>query len=126
MDRKPHVTVASQLMAYVEEGRVTGLLGATTVATLYYFLVKAFRPIKAVGYIQILLSSFEVAPVGKEVLSDALLLNFPDYEDAILYEAARRSGATGIVTRDQKGFKGASVHIYTPNELLKMIQAVSL
>lgn len=35
----------------------------------------------------------------------------------------RRAGATAIVTRDAKGFAGASLSLYDPAELLRLVQA---
>jgi hypothetical protein len=66
---------------------------------------------------------FDVAPVTRAVLTDALDLDFPDYEDAVLHEAARHAGAEAIVTRDPKGFAKARLKVYRPDELLRFIQA---
>jgi hypothetical protein len=43
------------------------------------------------------LSLFDVAPVTRAVLTDALDLAFADYEDAVLHESARHAGAEAIV-----------------------------
>ena len=42
-----------------------------------------------------------------------------------MHEAARHSEATGIVTRDQSGFRDASLHIYRPVELVGIVEALS-
>jgi len=39
----------------------------------------------------------------------ALRLDFPDFEDAVVHEAALASGAAGIVTRDAAGFSRGTV-----------------
>jgi hypothetical protein len=72
--------------------------------------------------VETLLSICEVATVGEEVLREALLLGFADFEDAVLHEAARRARAQGIVTRDQDGFKRAELPVYTPGELLATLR----
>jgi hypothetical protein len=61
--------------------------------------------------------------VTRAVLTDALELDFPDYEDAVLHEAARHAGAEAIVTRDPKGFPKPRLKVYAPEELLRFIQA---
>lgn len=64
-----------------------------------------------------LLSLFEIAAVNRTVLDAALDLDFPDYEDAVLHEAARQVSAQGIVTRNPRHFKKAVLPVYTPEEL---------
>jgi hypothetical protein len=59
------------------------------------------------------------------VLTDALALGFPDYEDAVLHESARHAGASASVTRDRPGFVKGQLTVYDPGELLRMLQATS-
>ena len=100
-----------------------GLLGATTLTTIQYLAAKAVGAKQAERHLRTLLSLFEVAPVTRAVLTDALELGYPDYEDAVLHEAARHAGAAAIVTRDPKGFPKARLKVYAPDELLRFIQA---
>jgi len=122
LNRKPHVEHAVRLFVSVERKRIEGLLGATTVTTIHYLATRAVGASRARKYVQTLLSLFDVAPVGREALSDALLLNFRDYEDAVLHEAARHAGAVGIVTRDPKGFARGRLRVYEPYELVRMTE----
>ena len=113
LDRQPHAIAASRVMVYVEQGRIAGLLCATSVTTSHYLATNAVGTAPAKKHLRTLFSLFEVAPVGLVALLDALHMKFGDYEDAVLHEAARHSGATGIVTRDQKGFVNATMRIYS-------------
>jgi hypothetical protein len=118
------VTAAAQLIAYVHSKRIDGLLGATTVTTIHYLAAKAVGTAYARRHVSTLLSLFEVAPIGRVALVGSLDLKFRDYEDAVLQEAARHAGATGIVTRDAKGFALSTVTIYAPDELLRLVKAL--
>jgi len=124
LNRQPHALAASRLMVHVEHKRLEGLLGATTVTTVHYLATKAVGGVRARKHVGTLLSLFDVAPVNRTILSDAVSLNFHDYEDAVLHEAARHAGATGIVTRDPSGFARATLTIYAPAELLRMVEAL--
>ena len=124
LNRAPHVVPASRLMVQVEQRRIDGLMGATSLTTIHYLATKAVGGARARKHVQTLLLLFDVAPVGRGVLADALSLGFPDYEDAVLHEAARHAGATGIVTRDPDGFARANLHVYSPDELLTMARAL--
>jgi predicted nucleic acid-binding protein len=122
LQREPHFADSAAVLGVVESGLVTGLLGATSVTTIYYLIDKALGARRARRHIETLLSLCEVAPVGEEVLREALALGFADYEDAVLHEAARRARAQGIVTRDQSGFRRAELPVYTPDELLTTLR----
>jgi predicted nucleic acid-binding protein len=121
--RVPHVGPATALLDRVAAKSVDGLLGATTLTTIHYLATKAVGPSAAHGHLRTLLGLFEVASVTRAVLTDALDLDFPDYEDAVLHEAARHAGAEAIVTRDPKGFAKARLKVYAPEELLRFMQA---
>lgn len=111
-------------MAQVELRRIDGLLGATTVTTIHYLATRAVGAASAKKHMRTLLSLFDVAPVDKPTLTDALALEFHDFEDAVLHEAARREAAEGIVTRDATGFVRATLRVYSPDELLRMLMAM--
>jgi predicted nucleic acid-binding protein len=124
LDPRPHSDAAASLFALIERRRIEGLLGATTLTTILYLATKAVGAARARKHVQALLALFEVAPVDGKVLASALTLNFPDFEDAVLHEAARQAGATGIVSRDPKGFARGRLPVYEPGALVKMIEAL--
>ena len=68
------------------------------------------------------LSVCEVAPVTKAVISDALGSDIRDFEDAVLEAAAHAMNLDGIVTRDRKGFVGATLPIYPSDVLVAAIR----
>jgi predicted nucleic acid-binding protein len=121
--RVPHVGPATGLLDRVATRTLDGLLGATTLTTIHYLATKAVGTRAAQGHIRTLLGLFEVAPVTRAVLTDALELDLADYEDAVLHEAARHAGANAIVTRDPKGFAQARLKLYAPEELLRFLAA---
>jgi predicted nucleic acid-binding protein len=96
---------------------------ATTATTIYYIAAKSFGDRRARDQVHGLLGLFEVASVGRDVLDAALDIDFSDYEDAVLHEAARAAGATAIVTRDSQDFANSAIPILDPQELLAVIAA---
>jgi hypothetical protein len=54
-----------------------------------------------------------------------MTLSFPDFENAVLHEAARHAGAEAIVTSDPKGFSKARLRVFSPLELLRSLAPVS-
>jgi predicted nucleic acid-binding protein len=123
LEREPHIDAASKLFALVDNGRIRGSICATTVTTIYYIAAKSFSSRRARDQIHGLLGLFEVAPVGRDVLDGALDIDFSDYEDAVLHEAARAAGATAIVTRNRDDFAASAIPALDPHELLAAIAA---
>lgn len=121
--RTPHMAPTTGLLDRVAARTLDGLLGATTLTTIHYLAMKAVSARAAQSHIRTLLGLFDIAPVTRAVLTDALDLGLPDYEDAVLHEAARHAGAEAIVTRDPKGFAKARLKVYAPDELLRFLAA---
>jgi predicted nucleic acid-binding protein len=121
LDREPFAESASGLFSRVEAEEIQGCLCATTVTTIHYLASKAVGAKQAHLAIRKLLSIFEVAPVDRSALEAALESGLPDFEDAVLHEAARRVGAEAVVTRDPADFKRASLPVYAPRELNKAL-----
>lgn len=121
--RSPHADAAVRILTAVEAEVVTGVIGATSVTTVFYLATKAVGVRRAKGHVRTILSLFEIAPVTEAVLARALELGFADFEDAVLHEAARAARCTGIVTRDAQGFRRAELPVYSPTELLAVLHA---
>lgn len=121
MDRLPHADVAVELFSKVEDGTIIGYLCGTTITTVFYLAAKTVGAPRAQEEIRKLLSLFEVAPVNRHVLESALVLDFNDFEDAVIHEAACHVGADAIVTCNQKDFKKAKLPVYTADELAKIL-----
>ena len=123
LERAPHVDAASKLFALVDGGRIKGSICATTATTIYYIAAKSFGRRRARDQVHGLLGLFDVAPVDGDVLDRALDIDFSDYEDAVLHEAARAVGATAIVTREHDDVANSEIPALDPRELLAAIAA---
>jgi predicted nucleic acid-binding protein len=119
--RQPFVQASEALIKLAESGLFTPLLCATTVTNIYYIGRKQYGNEHAVAQIKTLLEVFEIAPVTQTVLSRATTLMFSDYEDAVQHAAASAAGATAIATRDLKDYENATLSIYRPEELVRLL-----
>ena len=125
LEREPHVDAAARLFSLVDNGNLEGSICATTTTTVFYIAVRSVGSKRAHAQVRDLLGLFEVATVDRDVLIRALTLDFADFEDAVVHEAARASGASAIVTRDGDGFANASLPVFDPHELLAAIAAAA-
>jgi len=124
LDRTPFSAPASHLLSLVEQGEISGFICATTVTTIHYLATKILGTEQTRNQIKNLITLFDIAPVNRPVIDDALKSKFSDFEDAVIYQSARHVGAEAIVTRDIKGFKKSKLPIYSPTEMLKILDTI--
>ena len=125
LEREPHVTAAARLFSLVDNGDLEGSICATTATTVFYIAAKSFGSKCAQVQVRNLLGLFDVATVDRDVLTRALALDFADFEDAVLHEAASAGGMSAIVTRDRQGFANATIPVFDPHELLAAVAAAA-
>jgi predicted nucleic acid-binding protein len=123
LEREPYAAAAAQLLSLVDDGHLEGFMCATTVTTVHYLASKAGTSKRALSLVETLLDVLQVAPVDREVVVGALELGFADFEDAVVHEAAAMAGATAIVTRNGRDFRGATIAVFDPNEMLAALRA---
>ena len=121
--RKPYYTSATFLMSEVEKGNIEGYLCPTTLTTIGYLITKVKGSNEAKKLIKNLLNIFELTVLNKSIFETACSHKINDYEDAVYHESARSSNIEGIVTRNVKDFKYASVKVYDPEELIGIIKS---
>lgn len=124
LDRKPFNEAALKLFANIEEGKITGLLGATTITTTFYLTTKVFNQSHAHNLIKDLVLIFEIAPINRIIIEESLENTFNDFEDSISHSAAIHSGAQAIVTRNLSDFQKATIAVYSPDELIKILSSM--
>jgi len=124
LDRTPFSAPAGHLLSLVEQGEISGLICATTVTTIHYLATKIVGKEQTQNQIRNLMILFDIAPVNRPVIEDALKSKFSDFEDAVIYQSASHAGAEAIVTRDIKGFKKTKLPIYSPTEMLIILDTI--
>ncbi len=118
LDRRPHSTDSASIFRLVEEGRLQGLLCATTLTTIDYLLLQSVSRGEARKYLAQLIRLFDVAPVNRAVIEGAMQSRIDDFEDAVLAQAAALAGADLIVTRNARDFARATIKVQDPKECL--------
>lgn len=121
LPREPFAATANKLIAAVERSELEGYLCATTLTTIFYLVNKRASAEEARRALRQLLGFYNVALVNRAVLQSALDIGFSDYEDAVLHEAGVQSGVDAVVTRNIKDFKHATLRIYSPEEVVAIL-----
>lgn len=118
LGREPHLGDSSAVLAMVETGRCRGLLCATTITTIHYLATRQIGPQASLRRIAELMTIFQVAAVNQAVLRAAIARGLPDFEDAVLHEAALQAGSQCIVSRNVRDFSFSEIPVFTPGQFL--------
>lgn len=126
LEREPFFEASREIFLLVEEKKVQGFLSASSITTIHYLLNKAISKDEADETINILLKLFDITPLDKDTLLNALKTNGNDFEDSVIYNSAEKSNIDYLITRDKKGFKNSKVSILTPVEFIGFFQSLML
>lgn len=121
MDRVPFSDSAVELFSKVEDGAIIGYMCGITLANVYYLAFRKLGTARAQEEIRKLLSLFEVAPINRLVLESALVVDFSDFDNAVIHEAACHVGADAVVTRNMRDYKKSRIPVYTSEELARIL-----
>lgn len=108
-------TAAASAIDLAHERQVHGLIWADSFSTLIYVLNQRshLSPREALSVLRDLRSVFYVAEVTTPVIDRALASDWPDFEDAIVYQSALLADADGIVTRATRAASGRARYAYS-------------
>ncbi|MFH7026913.1 MAG: type II toxin-antitoxin system VapC family toxin [Heteroscytonema crispum UTEX LB 1556] len=115
--REPFVEDAARLFEKIDAGEVEGFIAATTITNIYYIVRKAAGARAAQDAITQILTDLYICAVDRSILSQAIALNFQDFEDAVQCACGIKYGVDVIVTRDASGFVNAPIRVISPGEL---------
>jgi predicted nucleic acid-binding protein len=112
---------ARLLLNAIALGKVIAYAASFSIATVTYFLQKAFKEDTS-GIIVQLLTHVEVVDLLREDFIAALALGFSDLEDAYQYIAAAKARQIDyLVTQNVKDFKQSTIEVIKPDALLKLL-----
>lgn len=117
LEREPFVESAAKLFQQIDNGQIEGFITATTITNIYYILRKAAGSTIAIDAVSQILTDLNICMVDRQILKQAVDLNFQDFEDAVQYSCAVASQVDAIVTRDTSGFVAAEIPVISLDEL---------
>lgn len=121
LDRDEWVAESASLLDLAERGKISGYVAWHTITTAHYIVARAAGRRKAAAAVTDLLRILHVVPIGEPDFAQALVLGFPDFEDAVQAAAALKVGADYIATRNASDFKASPVKPRSPGELLALV-----
>ena len=121
LPRDPWAENGRKLWQASDEGQITGFVTATTLTDIFYITRRLTNAAVALEAVKTCLLAFEIAPVDRAELEQAVQLPGSDFEDNLQIACATSAALDGIITRDPKGFQTTTITIYTPEQALSQI-----
>ncbi len=119
-DRRPFSDDAALILSRCETGQIQGFVTPVIISNLYYLLRRSASHRKVIDTLRKLLIVIGVIPVDGQVVTQALHLDFKDFEDALQNYAAENSGTIDvIVTRNTKDYKNSNLAVFSPESYIK-------
>ena len=118
-NRKDFVEASSKVLQLGLEGDCDLCASDITFTTVSYYARKNRTQEQLYDVLQTLREFIDIAPSGKVAIDWALRKKSKDFEDAVQYYAALRSGAEFIVSRNVRDYPYNDITVLTPLEFLK-------
>ena len=122
IDRPPFTKLAIEIFNKADKNSVKLFTSSHSLATTHYILKKHISEIALRELLFSLLKYIDVVPIDISIIMKSLLSTHKDFEDAIQIFAANTIDQLDfIVTRNLKDFKGATIRVLPPDELLEYL-----
>ncbi len=121
-DRAPFGEAAKSIFLFCANRQCEGLLTAKAITDIYYLTHRQTHDDKTTReVITKLCTIFGLLDTTALDIRKAILSETSDFEDAVMIETAVRYKVDCIVTRNTKDYSKSSIHVYTPDEFLKLL-----
>jgi predicted nucleic acid-binding protein len=123
LHRKPFINDTLKIIDVIQSGRVAGVVSGHSFDTIFYILRSNYDREDIYEILREIRKTFDVAAINEKVIDKAIQLKWPDFEDAIHYEAALTARCDAIVTRNEKDFKNAELPVFSPAGFLEELES---
>jgi len=120
LKRIPFYQTSAKVLELAKYADIQEYVSASAITDIYYIAYRQLRNKKEVRQLlQELLKIIAVAPVSGQEINSALKLTWNDFEDSVQYSVASMQAMDGLVTRNRKDYKAATLKIWQPEQILQ-------
>jgi predicted nucleic acid-binding protein len=122
--QRPHAQASKQLWKMVEDEKVMACISESVLTTIDYILRKSLSKTKRMAVYNDLMAYVDILPCTDAVCRKAIQQNFPDLEDAVLYQLALENEVDYFITNDNTALKKLALQqipVITAVEFLKRV-----
>lgn len=100
---------------------ISGFTSALTMAIIYFQRLRKFGEMQARTDAKFITRDFEITPLSRQIIFEALNSPLPDFEDNIQFFSAKAMQVDYLITRNKKHFAQQKIPVVTPEEFLHLI-----
>ena len=121
-DREPFSENAAQVFSLCESNQIKGFVTPVICSNTYYLLRQTAKHEKVIEKLSQLMTIMDVLLMDRDIVMQALISGFKDFEDALQHFTAIKSGFIDIIlTRNVKDYTKSDIGVLTPESYLKSI-----
>lgn len=122
LKRSPFAVEARAIFERLKGNEIEVFVAPITPVNVFYITRKEKGKDAAFQAVEDLLLAVKISKINKNLMRNALKLNFTDYEDAVQHACAEAENLDAIISRDLSDYKNATLPVYSPTEFLKMLK----
>jgi predicted nucleic acid-binding protein len=121
LQREPFYNSAEKIIG-LSQGGIGLFISASAITDIYYIVCKSTGNKKtAITLIKDLLENIDIAAVTGNEISQAINMDWSDFEDAVQYAAGEAITVDYIVTRNKSDFASAVLPVVSPDEFFALL-----
>ena len=122
LDQEPFSTASKKILYLCEAKKIQGFISASSATEIFYIVRKRLgNPDKAYEALGHVLNIVKVLTVTNDDVNTAFFIKAKDFEDCLLAVCAKSNKCAAIVTRNKEDFQAFGIDLYTPEELLAIL-----
>lgn len=120
--REDFIEAADKVFTLCTTEKAVGFISAHSLMDMCYILRKKQTQTERLELLQQLCNLFVVVETtGESILTAAERMDFSDFEDSVVNQAAIKAGVDYIITRNPDDFKTADIPIVSPTEFIELL-----
>ncbi|ADL08363.1 type II toxin-antitoxin system VapC family toxin [Thermosediminibacter oceani] len=122
LKREPFFEPVNKILVMVKNNEIEACITASSVTDIYFIMRKYKTQKERILMLTEYLKLVDIISTTKVDVLRALKMKSADFEDAVVFQSAKRKKVDYIITRDKMGFADKAIKTVSPEEFLRIIK----
>ena len=122
-EREEFYDAIAKIVSLADKGKIKLTVSALTYSTVFYVLSRFESKEIVKEKIRKFKTIAKTADLTDKIIDKGLSSKFGDFEDALQYFCALKTGSSIIITRNEKDFKSSEIPVFSPDEYLSKLRS---
>ena len=113
----------AKIVSLADKGKIKLTVSALTYSTVFHVLSRFESKEIVKEKIRKFKTIAKTADLTDKIIDKGLSSKFGDFEDALQYFCALKTGSSIIITRNEKDFKSSEIPVFSPDEYLSKLRS---